>query len=344
MADGSTAGEGTAGGRVAVVRLDPAVATDAELAQAYAVQVASRQVVGGADLMRTAAEMAAWMRHPPSFERRAYWVARHDVTVAGSGAALAGFAALAVPTGDGSGPVTARLNELAVAPEYRGRGLGRALLAAVRAEAIAQGAGRLWGGFMTADGERFARAAGARTGNRTRHSALRLPAELPAPAELPGYRLLSWVAPAPDDLVASYARAREALNDAPHDDDTGTEHWTADKIRDLEAAVARRGQQTRVTVALDGGGEVAGYSELRVGPERGTVARTEDTAVVAAHRGRGLARRIKLESLRRLAADRPDVTAVVTANDVTNAAMLAVNTALGFTEVAIQTDAFLPLT
>jgi mycothiol synthase len=319
-----------------VERLDPVAATDAALAETYAVQVACRREVGGADLMRTAGEMAAWMRHPPGFQRRAYWVARRA-------GAVAGFAALSVPVGDGAGPVTARLNELAVVPEHRGRGLGRALLAAVRDEALAWGAGRLWGVFMVADGERFARAAGARTGNRTRHAALRLPAELPEPAPLAGYRLESWVAPTPAGLVASYARAREALNDAPHDHDAGTEHWTADKIRDLEAAVARRGQQTRVTVALDGAGEVVGYSELRVGPERGMVASTEDTAVVAAHRGRGLARRIKLESLRRLAADRPDVTAVVTDNDVTNAAMLAVNTALGFTEVAIQTDAFLPL-
>jgi RimJ/RimL family protein N-acetyltransferase len=63
--------------------------------------------------------------------------------------------------------------------------------------------------------------------------------------------------------------------------------------------------------------------------------------VVAAHRGRGLARHIKLESLRRLAADRPDVRAVITGNDITNTPMLAVNTALGFIEMGIQTDAFL---
>jgi hypothetical protein len=177
-----------------------------------------------------------------------------------------------------------------------------------------------------------------------RLNALRLPAELPVPAPPAGYRLRSWVARTPEELIASYARARNAINDAPHDAAAGAEYWTPDRLRDLEAAVARRPQQTRVTVALDGAGEVAGYTELRVGPEPGTVARTEDTAVVAAHRGRGLSRPIKLESLRRLTADRPDVPAVVTGNDVTNAPMLAVNTALGFTEVAVRTDAFLPVT
>jgi RimJ/RimL family protein N-acetyltransferase len=74
-----------------------------------------------------------------------------------------------------------------------------------------------------------------------------------------------------------------------------------------------------------------------------TTAFTDDTAVLAAHRGRGLAAWIKDACLRRLSTERPDVTAVVTENDVTNAPMLAVNAKLGFVETSIRTEAILDL-
>lgn len=109
--------------------------------------------------------------------------------------------------------------------------------------------------------------------------------------------------------------------------------------REQETAVARRGVQLRVTAAVDGTGAVAGFSSLRVPAEPGSVGRTEDTAVVAAHRGQGLATSIKSEALRLLVADRPDVATVITTNDVTNTAMLAVNRRLGFVPVSIWTAA-----
>lgn len=321
----------------AIERLDPVGATDAELAAAYAVVLASWRQVADAGLTRGEADTISWIRTWPAGERRGYWVARRHGTVAG-------YAALCVPTVTGGGPVTARAVELVVAPEHRRHGLGRALLAAVRAEAVDLGASTLWAGVLEPAGAAFAEHFGARTGNRLRTAALRLPADLPAPAPPAGYRLRSWVGAAPEELIASYARATDAMLDSPHDDDLpDDEHWTPEYLRELEATVARRGQQNRVTVAVDGTGEVAGYTSMRVGPEHGTVARTEDTAVVAAHRGRGLARAVKLESLRRLVADRPDVTAVLTGNDVTNKPMLAVNSVLGFREVAIRTDVLLPL-
>ena len=52
------------------------------------------------------------------------------------------------------------------------------------------------------------------------------------------------------------------------------------------------------------------------------------TGTLAAHRGRGLARLVKHHSLRRAAA--LGIAEVFTFNDETNAAMLAVNTKLGY--------------
>jgi mycothiol synthase len=54
-----------------------------------------------------------------------------------------------------------------------------------------------------------------------------------------------------------------------------------------------------------------------------------------------VARLVKTESLRLLAADRPGVTRVVTTNAATNAPMLAVNRRLGFVPVTVWTGTLL---
>jgi hypothetical protein len=73
------------------------------------------------------------------------------------------------------------------------------------------------------------------------------------------------------------------------------------------------------------------------------VALTDDTATVAARRGLGLARAVKVESLRRLRDDHPEVEAVTTTNAEENAAMLHINASVGFRSVATLTDATLAL-
>ena len=43
-------------------------------------------------------------------------------------------------------------------------------------------------------------------------------ADLPEPVVPAGWRLFSWVGAAPEELVESFARARDAMNDAPAPD------------------------------------------------------------------------------------------------------------------------------
>jgi hypothetical protein len=114
-------------------------------------------------------------------------------------------------------------------------------------------------------------------------------------------------------------------------------------VRDLEDAARRRGRERRVTVALDGTGSVAGYTEVVTSPAGEALAVVEDTAVVAAARGKGLAFWIKTESLCLLAAQRPDVTMVRTSNDASNATILRVNRRMGFEPIATWTDAILDI-
>jgi hypothetical protein len=75
----------------------------------------------------------------------------------------------------------------------------------------------------------------------------------------------------------------------------------------------------------------------------GAIATTEDTAVVASHRRRGLGRWVKLSSLDRLQQDRPDVSLVATTNAEDNRAMLELNRAVGFSPVAFWTSSVLQL-
>lgn len=152
-------------------------------------------------------------------------------------------------------------------------------------------------------------------------------ASFPAP---PGYSLVRWDGPAPDDLIEGYARLVDAINDAPTDDLT-TERsvYTPERLRHWEQAVARRGHALWSVVARhDATGELAAYNQLEVRPEWPECITNQDTAVAADHRGRGLGLWVKAANLLR-ALDGPAV-CVDTWNAASNAHMLRVNRRLGF--------------
>jgi RimJ/RimL family protein N-acetyltransferase len=98
----------------------------------------------------------------------------------------------------------------------------------------------------------------------------------------------------------------------------------------------------RLSIAIDESGEIGAFTELRLS-SGSNVAFTDDTGTVATHRGKGLARAAKLESLRRLRADHPEVEWVTTMNAEENAAMRHINESVGFRAVATLTTATLTL-
>ncbi len=302
--------------------LDPTTAGDAELAATYALRLACHNEAAPDEPMVAYPDWLALNRISPPHVRRWHWRSEY------------GYAQL-VQIVDAPGGIV----EVCVAAPVRRRGLGRALLDRVRAQARAAGCETLMGWFGLPAGAEFTRAVGGRIGNSRHVQVLAMPGRLGRSTVPADYRLRSWVGAAPEDLVDSYATALNAINDAPSTAGEPEYEWTPALVREQETAVARRGVQLRVTAAVDGTGAVAGFSSLRVPAEPGSVGRTEDTAVVAAHRGQGLATSIKSEALRLLVADRPDVATVITTNDVTNTAMLAVNRRLGFVPVSIWTAA-----
>ena len=155
----------------------------------------------------------------------------------------------------------------------------------------------------------------------------------------PGYRLVTWNDRTPEDLIGSLAAAHERMSvDAPSGAiDYEPEVWTADRIRSEEQDALDAGRRAIVTTAVTGDGVVAGYTTLALAPRK-RVAYQDDTLVLADHRGHGLGMRMKLANLIELARVAPDRERVLTWNADENAHMLAINIALGFEPVALDSS------
>jgi GNAT superfamily N-acetyltransferase len=122
------------------------------------------------------------------------------------------------------------------------------------------------------------------------------------------------------------------MDDMPMDDaDVAPEPWDADRVRRVTAAVARRGDLLdTVAVVAEASGEVVGFTELVV-PGSGTGdGQHYGTGVLPAHRGHGLARWMKAESVRRARRRHPALSGLLADTADSNAAMRRINDALGY--------------
>jgi hypothetical protein len=180
--------------------------------------------------------------------------------------------------------------DLHVHPDARRRGIGTRLPSAVVAEARSNGRRSLIA---------EAPASGAAGLFCVRHGfrrALSLRHLLLSPEEVhrgwldeltgtdqPGYRTAAWNGTVPDTLAATFAAAKNAMNDMPTGDlDYGAVSWDAERVRAMAAVVAGRGD-TLLTVAAvhgdesDGSAEIAGLTEIVL--PGGTAARALDISV-----------------------------------------------------------------
>jgi GNAT superfamily N-acetyltransferase len=305
---------------IRVEAVDTSTASDETLGAIYRIEEACFP-----QPWRSENDAVLFMRHPPGNAQRCHWLAF-------DGDEPSGMMRLTMDS------ESFAWTHLRVLPDHRRRGIGRTLFEAARAVA---GDCAIGGHHFSPEGAAFAQALGARDEQRDVRSELDLrSAQLAAPAVPEGYVLRSWIGAAPDDVVESYASARNAIDDAPAPDGQTFPTYTVEYLRGQEDAVARRGRELRVTVAL-AGDEVAAFTEIRVSPAPAVRANTEDTATVREHRGKGLAQAVKAESLHRLRADRPDVETVETLNAEENGPMRAVNAKLGFVPVVTLTTAVL---
>lgn len=238
---------------------------------------------------------------------------------------------------------TATFCEVLVHPERRRHGLATALLERVVARCRELGVETLRGEHMTVEGAAFCEHVGAVDEQRIVRSLLDLPAaELPEPRLPDGWHLVNWLGRVPDEHLDAYVRARVAMDDAPAPEGMDFPGPSAERVRASEESLVRRGREMRLTVAMADDGEIGAFTELRY--SAGSVLGfTDDTGTVAAHRGKGLARAVKLESLRRLRDDHPEIEVVTTRNAEENAVMRGLNESVGFRPTVVETTAAIPV-
>ncbi|MFE7807651.1 GNAT family N-acetyltransferase [Streptomyces sp. NPDC057430] len=229
--------------------------------------------------------------------------------------------------------------ELQVHPTERRRQVGSRLLAAAvtaarddgRRSVIAQAEDGTSGpAFLAARGFRVALTL---TYARLSLADADLPA-LTAIAEAPheGYRLTTWEGQVPDELADTYVASRHAMDDMPMGAvDYGTVVWDVERMRAAAAAVAARGEILHTVAAVDrSDGSVVGFTELAV-PGSGTGdAQHYGTAVLAGHRGHGLARWMKAVAILTARGTHPELGGLLTDTADNNPYMRHVNDGLGY--------------
>ena len=279
---------------------------------------------------------------------------RHVALVASLDGSVVGGAELTLPL---DADVETMSVELGVLPDARGRGVGAALLSAVREMATGEDRHVLQAEvFVPADvgpdqwpGARFAERHGLRCATVEHRFLLDVPVpderldELAAGAEQ-GVSLddeiVSWVGGCPEQYLDQWARMQTQMNqDVPTGELTVTARQVdAQRIRDSDRRMAEQGWTKVRSMALDGDGIGRGYTELFVSEHDREVVVQDDTWVDQAHRGRRLGMRLKLANLRQL--QDHDGGAVLgprrsaqTYCEQDNAAMRRINADVGFREV-----------
>jgi hypothetical protein len=136
-----------------------------------------------------------------------------------------------------------------------------------------------------------------------------------------------------EDLLDAVATAASSINDAPMDDlDYESEVWDGERYRHYERWRRDRDERWHSVVARHrASGALVGLTEVACPAGEGWLAYQGNTSVDAAHRGHRLGLILKLEMLAALPTLEPQVRVIDTWNAGSNAHMIAINEALGFT-------------
>lgn len=212
---------------------------------------------------------------------------------------------------------------LHVHPEHRRTGIGSALLAEALAHLRPLGVRRVrtW---ALSESLPFAAKRGFEVSREVRYSALDLRDVPPLPAAPNGVRLVPLTELDPRRLHAAHvAASADEPGDVPSDA-ISYETWRYEVWDNL-------GLDRSASLVADHDGTLVAFSLVKRDGDRMW---SDMTATLPAHRGRGLARLVKLAALHRAATT--GVRTAYTSNDEANLPMLAVNRRLGYRPVAAQ--------
>ncbi|MFJ9847877.1 GNAT family N-acetyltransferase [Streptomyces sp. NPDC101150] len=254
------------------------------------------------------------------------WVARDNGGVIGTASAV-------FPQDENSARAIITVR---VSAHNRRRGVGTRLLRAMLPEIHARGCRTIAGQAKAGgDGEKWTQALGFRTVAQRASHHLNIKSVDPTRWQVPpapGFRIERWADTAPDDLVQSFAQARNAIADSPTGE-ASYRHpdWTAERVRQYEVRMRETGESHRYVVAIDErSGAVAGFTEIAIVPQERSHCYQEDTAVLPKFRGLGLGRAIKASMMRWLTTDLPRLEQVHTMTTSDNHHMIRVNAQLGY--------------
>ena len=148
----------------------------------------------------------------------------------------------------------------------------------------------------------------------------------------PGARLELHGRRMPDEILDEYSRASsELLNTMPFEDlDHGDIVATAEQQRDWYQRLDISGSSHDVCLVRDPDGTIAGMTDVIQHPYEPEFVRQNFTGVHPRARGRGLGKWLKAKMLLHIRSTYPSAITVTTENAGSNAAMLAINHALGF--------------
>jgi GNAT superfamily N-acetyltransferase len=228
---------------------------------------------------------------------------------------------------------------VAVLPDHRGRGLGRALFASVVA-AIGEGDDVVvngWTSDRVPSGGAFAERVGATPGLRMRTNQLDLATvdralmRQWAALDPAGYRLEWIIGEVPDRLMDNVIQAAQAMNNMPRED-LQMEDWviTPKMIREQERMQRERGSDHWSVLAIDPAGASAGFTDVGFDRRYLHVIQQRGTAVLPAHQGKGIGKWLKGRMVEKILAELPGARFIRTDNAGTNAPMLHINVAMGF--------------
>lgn len=236
--------------------------------------------------------------------------------------------------------------ELEVLPDERGRGIGQAVLTEAIRQARELGKKRMvFEAVADSPGAAMLAGAGARAVLADTQRILDLTAIEDAGldtlledarAHSAGYTLVQWVGATPEGYVDAVGALESRMTtDAPFDDLAWEQEvFDAERIRARDAVKEVRGLLTYTSAAQhDESGTVVGISSLVTYDGVEGFASQWETIVLPDHRGHRLGMLLKIENLRHLQRHEPAVTRIDTWNSDSNAPMLAVNVAMGFTPV-----------
>jgi len=261
----------------------------------------------------------------------------------------------------GAGHLTVRLESntdklefvVAVPPERRRRGAGRAMVA--YAVSRAQEAGAAYAitasSYPFAEREthahrRFADAVGLRLDMDEVHRVLELPVDDDllrrladeAAAHHEGYRIETWVDEIPEQYLDSWLATSNLLaQEAP----MGEVPWIADSSSreshfDLMDFLKATDRTRYSAAAISPDGEVVAFTDLVLRPDGSGKVSQWGTLVREDHRGHRLGTAVKVANIAAMQRDHPDRTEIHTTNAEVNEHMIGINAVLGFEAVAVH--------